>query len=152
MSSIYKYFHESEIKIDNFEKALKLIKEEKLIVDAEHLKILEAAERRDISALCDLAKVFTEGATGIQPNYNVAKKYHKIIQEGNIGCPAAEHESHRNIAFLEMEFQNLEAAKYELVEAVKLMVNNFPLEKWNFNPLHNLEKILQYQAENQAQE
>ena len=44
MSSIYKYFHESEMKIDNFEKALKLIKDENLVVDAEHLKIIEAAE------------------------------------------------------------------------------------------------------------
>jgi hypothetical protein len=152
MSSIYKYFHESKIKIDNFEKALKRIETEKLIISSEHLPVLEAAEREDFHALCEMAVLFSDGAKGIQPNYKISKHYHKIIQEKNKGDPITEYESHRGIAFLEMNFQNLEAAKYELIEAVKLMVNNFPLEQWNFNPLHNLEKILQYQAENQAQE
>lgn len=150
MGSNYKYFHESKIKIDSFEKALKLIKNENLIIDAEHLKILEAAESGDIGALCDLATFFNDGTKGIQPNYKIAKKYHKIIHEGNKGDLIAEHESHRNIALLEMNFQNLDAAKYELVEAIKIMVNNFPPENWVFNNIHNLEKIIAHQEENQA--
>lgn len=152
MRTNYNFFHYSEMKIDNFDMALKVIKDENLVVGVEHLEILEAAERGCFYALCDVAILFSEGAKGIKPNYKVSKKYHKIIEGINKGDPITEHDAHRSNAFLEMNFQNLEAAKHELIEAIKIMVNNFPVEKWNFNSLHNLENILKYQAENQTKE
>lgn len=141
----FKYFSRQESgRIEYYPLALALIKKERIIIDARFLPVLEAAERGDFFAQLEMQEAFATGTQGIPKHYMLARKYTDQILEFNRGKVKPEIEGLKNSAILELQEGNKTATKQNLVEAIKLMVNQIPPENWDWeipDMLYQLEAV-----------
>ncbi len=130
----FKYFSLADAKcIGSFSRALSVLEKEKILLDSQYLPVLEAAERGDFFAQLEMQEAFASGTREVPKHYGLARRYTDMIIEYNRGRIEPEIESFVNSASLEYEAGNLESTKKDLAQAIKLMVNNLPLEKWKFD-------------------
>ena len=89
-----------------------------------------------------MQEAFASGTQGVPKHYGLARRYTDMIMEFNRGKVVPEVEALRNSAKLELGVGNIEVAKQELVQAAKLMTNNLPSEKWDFDIFSSIQKLI----------
>ena len=134
-------FDLKRLELSSFEKAFDVLKTEKLIIDADYLSLIEAAERGYVIAACEMATLFCEGAPGLPRNYNTARIYIDVLKDYNKDDPITYLEALYNSGILEFNFGNFEAAKTEFTEAAKVMVLNLNPENWMFETFDYIKKL-----------
>jgi hypothetical protein len=143
MKPSFKYLSEQDLKVEyGLLRALWLIQKERIIIDAHYIPVLELAERGDFFAQCEMQEAFASGTQGVPKHYGLARRYTDMIMEFNRGKVVPEVEALRNSAKLELGVGNIEVAKQELVQAAKLMTNNLPSEKWDFDIFSSIQKLI----------
>lgn len=141
----FEYFDPSEAEgITNFEKAIQRLTETRVMLDSGLLPLIEAAERGVFTAMCEVARLFSDKQTGVRPNYLLARHFHNAILEINrtTECPKTLVESYRNLGLLEWNFGNLEAAKKHFIEAIGIMYRQMRPEEWDFEVHYNLSSLV----------
>lgn len=134
----------------SLEKALKLIKRKKIIIDAQFLNKIEAAENGDLCTCFSLAIDFTCGTTGFKKDYDIAMYYMDKLKKAH--CKSGDHERALNVlyqdALIEDRFKQYNAAMKKYERALKYMVANLPPRKWDYELLKTMSGI-KYFVENQ---
>ena len=134
----YKYYTRLKQKISYYPNALRIINDEKLIIDAKYIEVIEAAEYGHCTAWLELQSGFAKGGKGIPRNYKMARYYTDIMLKETTKCPILrkdpqlKFDSLRASAYLEYNSNNLERAKLEFLKLVKFMVSKMPFDNWDF--------------------
>lgn len=142
----FRYYVRSGGKIESFKKALDIIKEEKILIDSRYLEVIEAAEMGLCTAWLELSEGFQKGLFGLPKNYRMAKYYFDLMiescseDETYSKYPQLLFESYRASGYFELDYNNKQLAFDSLLAAVKIMVNQIPPEKWDFNIFHFLQQ------------
>jgi hypothetical protein len=141
----YLYYKNSSPLLDNFDKALDLIKREQLVLDAKCLTLIEAAERGDTSASHDIHCAFKWGYYGLSPNYRLSLYFFDLSRKKDGDDALLNFHSTCCLGDTHFKFGNFEEAQKAYMDATKIMVN-LPVEKWDFGILHILEDLV-YKSE-----
>ena len=141
MKPNFTYFSTDGLAIDSFNKALDVVRSEKMIIDSDYLFALEAAERGNLPAVCEMATLFCVGAHGLPRNYNIARIYIDALKDYNQDHPEAYINALYNSGILEYSFNNFSTAMPEFIKAAKHMVIHLPLEQWTFEVFDYIEQI-----------
>lgn len=152
MSPKFNYFDSKELlePIDSYASALSVVLEDNLIIDSAYLEVIEAAHRGDVTAVCEIAILFGTGAPGLPKNYYRARFYTDVIKALHKGNPELEVDAFYSSGSLELQFKNYQAAKAEFLSAIKIMVEELPPERWNFDAFYYLQQVTHYVLENEA--
>ncbi|MFN8301951.1 MAG: hypothetical protein U0U46_05625 [Saprospiraceae bacterium] len=144
MKPNFKYVADEDLKVqEGFPLAYKLIADKRILIDSNYLPVLELAEKGDSMAWFEMQEAFAYGTQGVPKHYGLARKYTDLIMKLNQGRDEAVVEGFLNSAKLELDAGNLEAAKQDLVQAIKAMVDKLPLEKWDMKIFDILSAFLQ---------
>ena len=108
-------------------------RDELVIMDAQLLVLKEKAESGNADALADLAHAFRTGE-GAGKNYSLAKKYNELLLNSLDGENVlGKYYVLWNLAVLEADYGNYENLKKRFYQIIDFMVNNIPMEEWNFD-------------------
>lgn len=142
----FRYYVRNGCKIQSFRKAFDIIKEEKIVIDSKYLEVIEAAEMGLCTAWLELSEGFWKGLFGLPKNYRMAKYYFDLMieacseDESYSKNPQLLFESYRASGYFELDYNNKQLALDSLLAAVKIMVNQIPPEKWDFDIFHFLQQ------------
>ena len=137
----FKYFKNTE-NFENCPAACEILAREKLVLDAKFLPVLEAAENGNLMALLELQNSFAYGENGISKNYKMARYYSDMLLKETSTCPILSQtpqlyfEALRASAYLEFNSDNLDRAKFELIEAMGIMKKHLHKKKWDMQLLN----------------
>ena len=132
--------HVREVK--EISRALEILSNEKIMIDARFLPALELAERGEHMAWYEMQEAFASGIQGVPKHYRLARRYTDKIKGFTSGDPKPEIETCLNSASLEFDNGDFEKAKQELVQAVRVMCHHLSPEQWDFRVFDMLYKIL----------
>lgn len=135
-------YEKNLISLIRFEKALELIKKEKLIVDANWLPLIESAEAGDRMARHDISSGFIFGKSGLPQNYKLAVHYLMQLGDHNGEDDLMRFYSNRCLGDTHFRFGNFDEAKNSYTVAAKCMIM-LPMTEWDFEMLRTLETLIE---------
>ena len=123
----------SKTSVDNMELVQSALKEANAIIDSKLFPLIEEAENGNFLAQAELFEMFVYGDNDIAPNYEMAKRYFKKLQDANIESkdPIRIAEGLKAAARMHYHFDELWLASDAYMECFKYTVTNLEPNDWD---------------------
>jgi hypothetical protein len=123
----------SKTSVDNMELVQSALRETGAVVDTKLFPLIEEAENGNFLAQAEIQEMFTYGYNDVLPNYELAKRYIKKIQEANLESedPIRIAEGLKAVAKMHYQFDEMWLASDAFMECFKYTVTNLEPNDWD---------------------